>query len=294
VNDQDDANGQPNQGDGRAATSVAKPFNASPAENTTENELDAIEKELSGFEKATLRWAKVAVLLSGLAALFVCAQWLEMHTSSRDTHDLAIAAGKQADAAKAQSDQAIQQTDKMEKSLVKTDNLIRATSDLATQAKRSADTAREALNASLAASRLDERPWVGSKGIGINFPLAADKRILGEIIIVNSGKSFALKTTAKIWIHISNTPVSELSHPDAKDISPVILFPNQEMPIKVALPAQPKEADIEALKSKKMFLYLYARVVYFDVFGKRHHTEVCGIFNGDADFEACTFHNSAD
>ena len=69
MNDQNDSTGQPNKGNGGSATSIAKPFNASPAEKATTNELDAIENELSGFEKSSLRWAKVAVLLSGLAVL---------------------------------------------------------------------------------------------------------------------------------------------------------------------------------------------------------------------------------
>ena len=52
---------------------------------------------MSGFEKSTLRWAKVAVLMSFLAAVFVCAQWYEMHTGGVDTHNLAVAAKNQAD-----------------------------------------------------------------------------------------------------------------------------------------------------------------------------------------------------
>jgi cell division protein FtsL len=64
-----------------------------------------VEKQMSGFEKSTLRWAKVAVLMSFLAAIFVCAQWYEMHAGGVDTHDLAVAAGKQADRTKEIVDQ---------------------------------------------------------------------------------------------------------------------------------------------------------------------------------------------
>jgi hypothetical protein len=47
---------------------------------------------MTGFEKSTLTWARTAVIMSGLAAIFVCAQWYEMHESGTDTHNLALAA----------------------------------------------------------------------------------------------------------------------------------------------------------------------------------------------------------
>src|SRR6266700_1546821 len=69
----------------------------------------------------------------------------EMHTTGIDTHDLAVAAGKQADAAKKQSEQAKAQTNRMKDSLERTDRLIKSTNDLAAQARRQADITREAL-----------------------------------------------------------------------------------------------------------------------------------------------------
>ena len=50
------------------------------------------KEQMSGFEKATLRWARAAVIMSLLAAVFVCAQWWEMHEGGIDTHKLADAA----------------------------------------------------------------------------------------------------------------------------------------------------------------------------------------------------------
>ena len=55
---------------------------------------------MNEFEKSTIKWARVAVLMSGVAAFFVCLQWYEMHSGSVDTHDLATAAVKQAEASK--------------------------------------------------------------------------------------------------------------------------------------------------------------------------------------------------
>jgi hypothetical protein len=61
-----------------------------------------VEREMTGFERATLQWAKVAVGMSAVAAFFVCLQWWEMHTGGADTHALAMAAKTQTENSMAQ------------------------------------------------------------------------------------------------------------------------------------------------------------------------------------------------
>lgn len=78
---------------------VANPDSSETAKPATAQQLQEVEEQMTGFEKATLRWAKVAVLMSFLAAAFVCAQWYEMHSGGVDTHTLAVAAKESADAA---------------------------------------------------------------------------------------------------------------------------------------------------------------------------------------------------
>ncbi|MGH9486668.1 MAG: hypothetical protein ACRD04_03660 [Terriglobales bacterium] len=53
---------------------------------------------MSGFEKATLQWAKAAVVMAAFAAVFACLQWCEMRQEGKDTHTLAIAAKQQSEA----------------------------------------------------------------------------------------------------------------------------------------------------------------------------------------------------
>ncbi len=65
----------------------------------TAEQLTEVEEQMSGFEKSTLRWAKTAVIMSALAAIFVCAQWWEMHESGKDTRTLAEAAKKSSELA---------------------------------------------------------------------------------------------------------------------------------------------------------------------------------------------------
>lgn len=59
-------------------------------------QLAEVERQMTGFEKATIRWTRTAGIMSCFAALFVCAQWWEMHEGGADTHNLAVAAANQA------------------------------------------------------------------------------------------------------------------------------------------------------------------------------------------------------
>jgi len=106
----------PNQ-DGSNTNASPPPLNAvkpgdSDAQESAAQQLAKVEKEMSSFERSTLRWAKTAVLMSGTAALFVCLQWWEMHTGSTDTHNLAVASGKEADRMKDFSDRMKDQSDR--------------------------------------------------------------------------------------------------------------------------------------------------------------------------------------
>lgn len=78
---------------------VPKATDTKASQPATAQQLEQVEKQMSSFEKTTLRWAKLAVCMSGVAALFVCLQWYEMHEGGADTHTLAQAAKESADAA---------------------------------------------------------------------------------------------------------------------------------------------------------------------------------------------------
>ena len=147
---------------------------------------------------------------------------VEIRTGGKDTHDLAVAAAKQADAAKAQSRQAEAQTKKMGESLRKTDALIRqsteqakATNKLAVQAKRSADEgeslariAQKSLEISTEEMRLDQRAWVWirdvvtSSGKEIDQPDPISGKPVHlmsvdtvDVLLANTGKTPALGVT---------------------------------------------------------------------------------------------------
>jgi cell division protein FtsL len=89
-----------NPDDSLPPTDITEANDPNTAEPPSAQQLTDVEKQMTGFEKSTLRWAKVAVLMSFLAAIFVCAQWYEMHSCAGDTHELAVAAKTQSDITK--------------------------------------------------------------------------------------------------------------------------------------------------------------------------------------------------
>ena len=74
-----------------------------------------MREAMNEFERATLRWAKLAVFMAALAALFICFQWYEMHSGAADTHTLAEAAKKEAEKAEMISASVAKAADQMER-----------------------------------------------------------------------------------------------------------------------------------------------------------------------------------
>jgi hypothetical protein len=149
---------------------LAEPGSAPPREPASAQQLADVEKQMTGFEKATVRWAKAAVLMSGLAAVFVCLQWREMHTGGADTHSLAIAAKNQATWTQnlatnmqTQADRTKDLADRMKDQADRTKTIAdqaviqaQAAQVTAGAAKRSADAARSAAEE----AELSQRPWI--------------------------------------------------------------------------------------------------------------------------------------
>jgi hypothetical protein len=223
-------------------------------------------------------------------------QWQEMKSGGVDTKALANSAKSQADAAKAQADEARVQVEKMTQALGKTDALIKeataqavATNRLAAQAQRSADYAKQSVDAAIDA----ERPWVG-----VNFYKADD---------------FLEDKTAKITINYTNTgkrPASVNMNYGADTLSKPPLFPtmigNRSGSVGFMLPGAtqtgtvsyeiPKNA-FSIWKSKHEIFYILAQIVYTDVgTNKAYITNFCAYYdpaNKDLPFPLCPRLNEA-
>jgi hypothetical protein len=161
-------------------TTISKPKqnNTIPAEPPTAIKLQEVENRMTAFEQSTIRWTRVAVGVSILAAIFICAQWWEMHTGSADTHNLAIAAANQAtwtqhlsDNMKIQADRTQTLADRMKDQADQTKTIANQAIIQAAAAKSAADTAKETLNVSERAYLILGVPVDDFQQKRINIPL---------------------------------------------------------------------------------------------------------------------------
>lgn len=250
-----------------------------PAEPATAEQLTEVEKQMTGFEKATLRWAKIAVLLSGLAAAFVCAQWFEMHKGGEDTHALAQAADTQAK--------------KMIDMSAAADKIRQAAENMVVQDQRIADNAQVALDASnrqskasldatIEISRLEQRAWVGPTTMILKEMHAPDP-INADVTIINSGKTPALDTRVRYYLYVSDTVIDiektskSILAMSMGESTVSTLFPNQTNHL-IAPTSSTDELAIQSVKAGRKLLYLFAWVWYEDVFHKSHETRFCAQF----------------
>ena len=133
-------------------------------EPATAQQLTDVEHQMSGFEQATLRWAGLAVVMSAVAALFVCAQWYEMHIGSADTHDLAVAAKTQADRMKDFADRMKDQADRTKDLADRMKDQADQTKILAEEAKVQATEATIAANAAQESAQTAKDTLIASQG----------------------------------------------------------------------------------------------------------------------------------
>jgi hypothetical protein len=109
------------------------------------------------------RTKRVVDLVAGLSVIatmvFIALQWNEMHTGAGDTHDLAVAAKSQADAAKSQADNT---RNIAEAAKSQADN----TRDLALAAKSAAKTADVTLRSAQEQFRVEHRPYLSANPQG--------------------------------------------------------------------------------------------------------------------------------
>jgi DNA anti-recombination protein RmuC len=149
---------------------ISGPINAPTPQPPAADQLTEIEKQMTGFERATLRGTKAAVFMSFLAAGFVCLQWIEMRNGATDTHTLAVAAKTQAEKMSSMSDAA--------------EKIRDASQNLVAETKKTADSSQKAiqesnrqsqasLDATIANGRLEQRAWVAELAMQMDGPEVA-------------------------------------------------------------------------------------------------------------------------
>jgi len=168
------------------------PLDRGETKAATAEQLQNSKNQMSAFERSTLHWAITAVIMSALAAIFICLQWYEMKKGSADTHMLAEAAKKEAD--KAESISASFQN--------ATKELDRANTQAANSFHETIQQSKAALNASIQASRLDERPWIGVVRVDTQGGVQSHDVFSYQAVTIsirNSGKTPAIKMGSRIF-----------------------------------------------------------------------------------------------
>ncbi|MBV9574477.1 MAG: hypothetical protein JOY93_10515 [Acidobacteriales bacterium] len=264
------------------------------AQQEAANQTTEAKREMTGFERGTLRWAKLAVGMSAVAAFFVCLQWWEMRRGGIDTHALAQATKNASEAARDQADAAQRFSHTVEA-------INGRMQDAVDQLESAANNAKAAIKATRDAMRLDQRAWVGIEGhLPVeNLRLGGHPRL--GVKIVNSGKTPALHFIELIGANEQYTGapfVADYSRhvPTAPRLSMSVIQPNSGLDA-YTLPFNDAftQAMIDDLKVGRVMLRVYGKLSYEDVFHKRHHTTFCMFVNADlVNLAPCDTYNYAD
>lgn len=258
---------------------ITEPSNAETTQPATQQQLSDFEKQMTGFERATLRWAKIAVLLSALAAAFVCAQWYEMHKGGEDTHALAQAADTQAK--------------KMTDMSTAADKIREAAQNMVVQDQRIADNAKSSIQATQDSFRADQRAWVAPVSGTITLDLAHSLRV--DEIAQNMGKTPAFDVSTILdWKDIPEGPVSIKYSPLVKVVGRGTLYPNSKIVVFASSNEKPTEQQLDAFRTGKRLFYFFGSIGYKDVFAREHHSHFCFVVNRDlATVAPCDKYNDA-
>jgi hypothetical protein len=153
-----------------------------------------------------------------------------------------------------------------------TDRIIAADERIATAMETTAQKASDSLKENRAASRVDQRAWLGVKDIKLGTPLKIGQKVDIEINSVNSGKTPALDVRmTSLSMGINKVQPATTSSPDSGVVAPgnnQMLFGSAEL----------SDTGINFLLAAKVKLYVRGRIEYKDIFGASHTTTFCAYY----------------
>lgn len=236
-------------------------------------------------------WTALATVI---IALFTALTYTIVKDSTQDTQQLITAAQSQAQSAGVMAAAA--------------DKIKQAAQDMVAQDQRIADNASHALeasskqssvtlDASIEASHLDQRAWVGSVAASLvpNTAIKADTDTTVQIAIENTGKTPALDVAPHAHWNIL-MPDSPLTVENGSSFfqSTNVLFPNQAVTLttdKFQIPA----IELPLITKGDMVFKIWGEIPYDDVFGRHHWTKFCIILAKNLEsLNACSEYNGTD
>lgn len=287
-------NATPNQPDGSPNTASeiqsAEPITPPETTRATNQELQEVRTELTGYERSTLKLTWIIVGVNLLTCFFVGLQWREMKSGSADTHDLAIAAKAQAG--------------KMSDVSTAADKIREAANNMVIQDQRIADNAGNSLDASnkqgsrvlkanIAAAHLDQRAWIFIPSCALDNEIGVSTAAVVTCTVINSGKTPAVSAVNQNAFGLSS--LSKIPEPNWTKIKPgpkVIIPPSgpDQNGFTFHVSFGPVSKDFANSYNNKIHtFYLMTLVSYYDVFGQAHWTKICFTHTADTGLEAFRF-----
>lgn len=139
---------------------------------------------------------------------------------------------------------------------------------------------------------LDQRAWIGPKGLDMK-PMQAPNPIASTMTITNSGKTPALRVEFLYYLHPSDGPINVveyIKHPVEKGnlmSASTIMLPGATY----VLSPETGSTDalgVDSVKNGRKLIYFFVFISYVDVFGAKHHTRACALYQGKAAlFSSC-------
>jgi len=201
-----------------------------------------------------------------------------------DTHQIALAADSQANAANknvAAAERFAVGADNINAQIRRSvEQFERMASASEASIKTAQETAKIALDASVAASRLDERPWVMVRACSL--PREPDENYTPSAVVsvVNTGKTPAMRVTvmieASIWSAAweDNPPPTPTETPKYTR-STFVLAPGTDNMSVNADPVKHSQEALDNYRSGKNVYFIRTRINYVDSFNKSHRTTAC-------------------
>jgi hypothetical protein len=210
------------------------------------------------FNILSLLFTFVLIIIYATQAYIMKAQLAEMRSGSEDTKRLAQAAVNQA-----------------------------------TAAKDSADAAKTTIKVIQENMRLEQRAWVGVKGIRISPPpWKAEQKIEATLTVENTGRTPALEVRIIKRYGPSPPTRTMLSKPIAGLINVFSVAPTNSFDSTVTLSDKLSESELQLLASGKPY-YVYGIVTYRDIFTTTiRETLFCGYYiDGFRQLQFCPIFN---
>lgn len=265
----------------KASGSLEGPRRSQPSESATtpeapqpqsdQEELQEVKRELTGYERSTLLWTKVIVGINLLTCLFIGLQFREMKSGGSDTHALAQAANTQAAKMGNMSD-AANKIGQAAQNMVAQEQRIADNSKSALDASNTQS--RDALDAAIDASHLDQRAWIGVHEIEADF---SGSEVSTKMSFINSGKTPAKNVIcwgAAEALHSEK----EITIPQSPPFTyPTVIEPGLEQDINgtVHIVAKDQAAKLLFLSVTHETVYMYGAMIYWDIFKRQHWVKFC-------------------